>query len=67
MDACLACGVDCIDASYECEDTEDPKWRAIYNGTQSLDLRHILIIHAWAYQEKFEAGLTTILGNGFVV
>ena len=31
MDACLACGVDYIDtANYEAEDTEDPKWRAIY-------------------------------------
>ena len=31
MDACLACGVDYIDtANYEPEDTDDPKWRAIY-------------------------------------
>ena len=31
MDACLACGVHYIDtANYEPEDTEDPKWRAIY-------------------------------------
>ena len=31
MDACLACGVDYIDtANYEAEDTEDPKWRAVY-------------------------------------
>ena len=47
MDACLACGVDYIDtANYECEDTEDPKWRAIYEKRcKELDLQHILIIH----------------------
>lgn len=47
MDACLACGVDYIDtANYECEDTEDPKWRAIYEKRcKELGLRHISIIH----------------------
>lgn len=31
MDACLACGVNYMDtANYEPEDTDDPKWRAIY-------------------------------------
>ena len=31
MDACLICGVNYMDtANYEPEDTDDPKWRAIY-------------------------------------
>ena len=31
MDACLECGVHYIDtANYECEDTENPEWRKIY-------------------------------------
>ncbi|MGN0277690.1 MAG: saccharopine dehydrogenase family protein, partial [Hominisplanchenecus sp.] len=31
MDACLACGVNYMDtANYEPEDTDDPKWREIY-------------------------------------
>ena len=69
MDACLACGVDYIDtANYECEDTEDPKWRAIYEK-RCRDLGFTAYFDyswQWAYQEKFkEAGLTAILGSGF--
>ena len=31
MDACLAAGVNYVDtANYEPEDTDDPKWRAVY-------------------------------------
>mgnify|MGYP000264247617 FL=1 len=34
MDACLTCGVNYMDtANYEPEDTDDPKWRAIYEKT----------------------------------
>lgn len=48
MDACLACGVDYIDtANYECEDTEDPKWRAIYEKRcNGLDFTAILLFMA---------------------
>ncbi len=47
MDACLATGVDYIDtANYECEDTEDPEWRAIYeNVVKKKGLRLTLTIH----------------------
>ena len=60
MDACLACGVDYIDtANYECEDTEDPKWRAIYEK-RCKELGFTAYFDyswQWAYQEKFkEAG-----------
>ena len=46
MDACLACGVNYMDtANYEPEDTDDPKWRAIYeNAARKRDFPHILII-----------------------
>ena len=69
MDACLACGVDYIDtANYECEDTENPKWRAIYEK-RCKELGFTAYFDyswQWAYQEKFkEAGLTAILGSGF--
>ena len=69
MDACLACGVDYIDtANYECEDTEDPKWRAIYEK-RCKELGFTAYFDyswQWAYQEKYkEAGLTAILGSGF--
>ena len=69
MDACLAAGVHYIDtANYEAEDTEDPRWRAIYEErckrlgfTAYFDYSW-----QWAYQDKFkEAGLTALLGSGF--
>lgn len=46
MDACLACGVDYIDtANYECEDTQDPQWREIYEKRcKNWDLPLTLII-----------------------
>ena len=46
MDACLACKVDYIDtANYEPEDTDDPKWREIYEKRcKERDLRHTLTI-----------------------
>ena len=69
MDACLDAGVHDIDtANYEAEDTEDPRWRAIYEErckrlgfTAYFDYSW-----QWAYQDKFkEAGLTALLGSGF--
>ena len=69
MDACLEAGVHYIDtANYEAEDTEDPRWRAIYEErckrlgfTAYFDYSW-----QWAYQDKFkEAGLTALLGSGF--
>ena len=69
MDACLACGVDYIDtANYECEDTQDPQWREIYEKRcKKLGFTaYFDYSWQWAYQEKFkEAGLTAILGSGF--
>ena len=57
MDACLACGVDYIDtANYECEDTEDPKWRAIYEK-RCRDLGFTAYFDyswQWAYHEKLK-------------
>ena len=69
MDACLATGVHYIDtANYEAEDTEDPKWRAIYEK-RCKELGFTAYFDyswQWAYQEKFkEAGLTALLGSGF--
>ncbi|MGI6009987.1 MAG: saccharopine dehydrogenase family protein [Ruminococcus sp.] len=69
MDACLEAGVHYIDtANYEAEDTEDPKWREIYEErcrrlgfTAYFDYSW-----QWAYQDRFkEAGLTALLGSGF--
>ncbi len=69
MDACLACKVDYIDtANYEPEDTDDPKWRAIYEK-RCEDLGFSAYFDyswQWAYDERFkEAGITGILGSGF--
>ena len=69
MDACLECKVDYIDtANYEPEDTDDPKWREIYEArckdkgfTAYFDYSW-----QWAYEEKFKnAGITALLGTGF--
>ena len=69
MDACLACGVDYIDtANYECEDTEDPKWRAIYEK-RCKELGFTAYFDyswQWNYRKKFEdAGIMALLGTGF--
>ena len=69
MDACLACGVHYVDsANYEPEDTEDPKWRAIYEK-RCKELGFTAYFDyswQWAYQEKYKkAGITAILGTGF--
>lgn len=69
MDACVECKVPYIDtANYEAEDTNDPKWRAVYEErckrlgfTAYFDYSW-----QWAYDEKFkQAGITGLLGSGF--
>ena len=69
MDACLACGVNYMDtANYEPEDTDDPKWRAIYEKRCKEEGFSAYFDYSWqwAYREKFEkAGLTALLGCGF--
>ena len=68
MDACLACGVNYMDtANYEPEDTDDPKWRAIYEKRckEAGFSAYFDYSWQWAYREKFEkAGLTALLGCG---
>ena len=69
MDACLACGVDYVDtANYEAEDTEDPKWRAVYEKRCKEEgfTAYFDYSWQWAYKERFEkAGITGLLGSGF--
>ena len=68
MDACLATKVSYIDtANYECENTDDPEWRKVYEErcrrlgfTAYFDYSW-----QWAYRERFkEAGITGLLGSG---
>ena len=57
MDACLACGVDYIDtANYECEDTQDPQWREIYEKRcKKLGFTaYFDYSWQWAYQDRFK-------------
>ncbi len=69
MDACLACGVHYVDsANYEPEDTEDPKWRKIYEKRckEQGFTAYFDYSWQWAYQKKYkDAGITAILGTGF--
>ena len=69
MDACLACGVDYIDtANYECENTDDPQWRAIYEKRCKEEgfTAYFDYSWQWAYRKRFEdAGITALLGSGF--
>ena len=69
MDACLATKVSYIDtANYECENTDEPEWRKVYEErcrrlgfTAYFDYSW-----QWAYRERFkEAGITGLLGSGF--
>ncbi len=69
MDACLATKVSYIDtANYECENTDDPEWRKVYEErckrlgfTAYFDYSW-----QWAYRERFkEEGITGLLGSGF--
>lgn len=69
MEACLETKVDYIDtANYEAEDTEDPKWREIYEARVKEKGFSAYFDYSWqwAYKEKFEkAGICGILGSGF--
>ncbi len=69
MEACLKTGVDYIDtANYECEDTDDPKWRKIYEKRvkEKGFTAYFDYSWQWAYREKFEkAGICALLGSGF--
>ena len=69
MDACLECKVDYIDtANYEPEDTDDPKWREIYEKRckEKGFTAYFDYSWQWAYMDKFkEAGITGLLGTGF--
>ena len=56
MDACLECGVDYIDtANYEPEDTDDPKWREIYERRckEAGFTAYFDYSWQWAYKDKF--------------
>ena len=69
MDACLEAGIDYIDtANYEPEDTDDPKWREIYEKRCKEKGFSAYFDYSWQwdYEEKFKkAGLTGLLGTGF--
>ncbi len=69
MEACLECKVNYLDtANYEPEDTEDPKWREIYEKRckEKGFSAYFDYSWQWAYAKKFEdAGTTALLGSGF--
>lgn len=69
MDACLATKVSYIDtANYECENTDDPEWRKVYEERcKRLGfMAYFDYSWQWAYRERFkEAGITGLLGSGF--
>lgn len=69
MDACLECGVHYIDsANYEPEDTDDPRWREIYEK-RCKELGFTAYFDyswQWDYSERFrKKNLTALLGSGF--
>lgn len=69
MEACLECGVHYIDsANYEPENTDDPKWRAIYHKRcqEKGFTAYFDYSWQWDYNERFrEKNLTALLGSGF--
>jgi saccharopine dehydrogenase (NAD+, L-lysine-forming) len=69
MEACLISGVNYMDtANYEPEDTDDPKWRSIYEKRckEKGFSAYFDYSWQWAYKERFEkANLTALLGCGF--
>ncbi len=69
MDACLKTNVHYIDtANYECEDTENKEWKAIYEKRCKEKGFTALFDYSWQwdYKERFEkAGITGLLGSGF--
>ncbi|MCR5279380.1 MAG: saccharopine dehydrogenase family protein [Lachnospiraceae bacterium] len=69
MDACLEAGANYVDtANYECEDTDNPEWRKIYEKRckEKGFTAYFDYSWQWAYDEKSKkAGLTALLGTGF--
>ena len=69
MDACLETKTDYIDtANYEAEDTNDPKWRSVYEKRcKELGFSaYFDYSWQWNYRKKYEdAGITALLGTGF--
>ena len=69
MEACLKTGAHYIDtANYECENTDDPVWRAAYEKRvkEKGFTAYFDYSYQWAYHEKFRAaGLCALLGTGF--
>ena len=69
MEACLKTKVDYVDtANYECEDTNDLEWRAIYEKRckEKGFTAYFDYSWQWAYRERFEqTGITALLGTGF--
>jgi saccharopine dehydrogenase (NAD+, L-lysine-forming) len=69
MQAALKCGVHYIDtANYECEDTNDPVWRAAYEKRvkEKGFTAYFDYSYQWAMQDAFKkAGLCALLGTGF--
>lgn len=69
MEACLKTKTHYIDtANYECEDTDNPEWRAIYEKRvkEKGFTAYFDYSWQWAYHEKFKnAGICALLGTGF--
>ena len=69
MEACLKTKTHYIDtANYECEDTDNPEWRAIYEKRvkEKGFTAYFDYSWQWAYHERFkQAGICALLGTGF--
>ena len=69
MEACLKTKTHYIDtANYECEDTDNPEWRKIYEKRvkEKGFTAYFDYSWQWAYHEKFKkAGICALLGTGF--
>ncbi len=69
MEACLQTKVHYIDtANYECEDTDDPVWRAAYEKRvkEKGFTAYFDYSYQWDYFEKYKkAGICALLGTGF--
>lgn len=69
MEACLKTKTHYIDtANYECEDTDNPEWRAVYEKRvkEKGFTAYFDYSWQWAYHEKYKkAGICALLGTGF--
>lgn len=69
MEACLKTKTHYIDtANYECEDTDNPEWRKVYEKRvkEKGFTAYFDYSWQWAYHEKFKnAGICALLGTGF--